>query len=160
MNSVAPVIYTQDGTIDKFSIMVQLDPENKANLARWSSLNKKKLSTPCHTTNTISDHRVRCIQLGLGCCIGGTNLDRRSVDSRGSSTSYHLTRTLSSLPCDQGVLEGLERRSSTAPSGQYNGGLTYQSQGRYNFSPAIQTSHHNVYLVLFSEHYIDNGTPS
>ena len=115
---------------------------------------------PCHTTNTISDHRVRCIQLGLGCCIRGTNLDRRSVDSRGSSTSYQLPRTLSSLPCDQGVLEGLERQSSTAPSGQNNGSLTYQSQGRYNLSPAMQTSHHNGDLVLFSEHHIDSGTPS
>ena len=46
MNSVAPVIYTQEETIDKFSIMVQLDPESKADLAWWSLLNRKKLSTP------------------------------------------------------------------------------------------------------------------
>ena len=46
MNSVAPVIYPQEGTIDKFSIMVQLDPGSKADLAWWSSLDRKKLSTP------------------------------------------------------------------------------------------------------------------
>ena len=28
MNSVAPVNYTQEGSIDKFNIMVQLDPES------------------------------------------------------------------------------------------------------------------------------------
>ena len=78
---------------------------------------------------------------------------------KGSSTSYQLPRTPSSLPCDQSIREGLERQSSTAPSGQYNGGLTYQSQGRYNLSPAVQTSHHNVDLVHFSEHHIDSGTP-
>ena len=114
---------------------------------------------PCYTTNTISDHRVRCTQQGLGCCIGQTNPDWRNVDSRGSNTSYQLPRTPSSLTCDQGIREGLERQSSTAPSVQYNGGLTYQSQGRYNLSLAVQISHHNVDLVHFSEHHIDSGTP-
>ena len=55
--------------------------------------------------------------------------------------------------------EGLERQSSIAPSGQYKDGLTYQSQWRYNLSPAVQINHHNVDLVHFSEHYIDSRSP-
>ena len=46
MNSVAPVDYTQEGTVDKFNTIVQLDPESKTDLAWWSSLNRKDISTP------------------------------------------------------------------------------------------------------------------
>ena len=46
MNSVAPVNYIQEGTTDKFNTIVQLDPESKADLTWWSSLNRKDLSTP------------------------------------------------------------------------------------------------------------------
>ena len=46
MNLVAPVNYIQEGTTDKFNTIVQLDPESKADLTWWSSLNRKDLSTP------------------------------------------------------------------------------------------------------------------
>ena len=46
MNFVAPVNYTQEGTTEKFNTIVQLDPESKADLTWWSSLNRKDLSTP------------------------------------------------------------------------------------------------------------------
>ena len=46
MNSVAPVDYTQDDTTDKFNTIVQLDPDSKADLTWWSSLNRNNLSTP------------------------------------------------------------------------------------------------------------------
>ena len=36
---------------------------------------------PCCTTSAISDHRVRCIQQGLGCCTKGTHPDRWSLDN-------------------------------------------------------------------------------
>ena len=41
--------------------------------------------------------RVRCIQQGLGCCIGRTNPDWRSVDSRESSTSYNYLEFLAAF---------------------------------------------------------------
>ena len=116
--------------------------------------------SPCCTTSTISDHRVRCIQPGLGCCTGGTNPDWRSLNGRGSITSYQLSGTPSSLSCDQGIWEGLEGHSSPTPYGQYNSSLICQSQGRYNLSQAVQTSHHNMDLEHFSEHHIDSRTPS
>ena len=46
MNSVDPVDYTQEGTVDKFNTIVQLDPESKTDLVWWSSLNRKDISTP------------------------------------------------------------------------------------------------------------------
>ena len=65
-----------------------------------------------------------------------------------------------SLSCDQGIWKGLERHSSPTPYGQYNSSFICQSQGRYNLSQAVQTSHHDVDLVHFSEHHIDSRTPS
>ena len=115
---------------------------------------------PCYTTSTISDHRVRCIQPGLGCCTGGINPDWRSLDGRGSNASYQLPGTASSVSCDQGIWKGPERHSSPTPYGQYNSSFICQSLGRYNLSQAVQISHHNVDLVHFSEHYIDSRTPS
>ena len=46
MNLVAPVDYTQEGTADKFNTIVQLDPASETDLAWWSSLNRKDISTP------------------------------------------------------------------------------------------------------------------
>ena len=159
MNSVAPVDYTQEGTAEKFNTIVQLDPGSKADLAWWSSLNRKDISTPVVPTSAISDHRVRCIQQGLGCCTKGTHPDRRSLDSRGSNTSHQLSGTVSSLSCDQGLWEELERHSSPTSYGQHNSSLVCQSQGRYNFSSAVQFSNQDVDLVHFSEHHFDSRTP-
>ena len=114
---------------------------------------------PCCTTSAISDHRVRCIQQGLGCCTKGTHPDRWSLDSRGSNTSHQLSGTVSSLSCDQGLWEGLERHSSPTSYGQHNSSLVCQSQGRYNLSSAVQFSNQDVDLVHFSEHHFDSRTP-
>ena len=132
--------------------------QNRSNMVELTE--QEGFINPCYTTSTISDHRVRCIQPGLGCCTGGTNPDWRSLDGRGSNASYQLSGTASSLSCDQGIWEGLKRHSSPTPYGQYNSSFICQSQGRYNLSQAVQTSHHDVDLVHFSEHHIDSRTPS
>ena len=136
----------------------ELREQSRSNMVELTE--QEGFINPCYTTSTISDHRVGCIQQGLGCCTGGANPDWRSLVGRGSSTSYQLSETASSLSCDQGIWEGLERHSSPTLYGQYNSSFICQSQGRYNLSEAVQTSHHNVDLVSFSEHHIDSRTPS
>ena len=159
MNSVAPVNYTQEGTTDKFNTIVQLDPESKTDLTWWSSLNRKDLLTPVIPPAPSVTIESDASNQGWGAVLEG------QTRTGGVWTAEEATHHINYLELLAAFLAikvfGKDwRDSSLTPYGQYNSSFICQSQGRYNLSQAVQTSHHDVDLVHFSEHHIDSRTPS
>ena len=72
---------------------------SKADLAWWSSLKRKDLSTPVMppAPSMTMESDVSNIFQGLGCCTGRPNLDWRSLDGKGSNTSYQLSELLAAF---------------------------------------------------------------
>ena len=114
------------------------------------------LVNPNYSSSFICDHRVQCIQQGLGCSVEWPDLDRRNLVSTGTGPSHQLPGVIGSVSSIASIREDLVRYSSALPFGQCNSSNIHQPERRHSLQTAVPTSNHNLELVHGKE-YLCHG---
>ena len=110
------------------------------------------------TSQAIHDHRVRCLQHGLGSTPRG-NPDRGTVVKGRVPEPHQLPGAPCSIPSNPVLYEGEVRHNYTTEVGQHNCGVLHKQDGRDSLPTTLQSSSDHMRMDSATE-FIPSGRTS
>ena len=113
---------------------------------------------PNRPTSPIDNHRVRCIQPGLGSSIEWPNSDGGYLVNTGGAP-HQLSRAAGSLLSSPGICQELDGDSNSFQFGQCNSSDIHQSEGRHRLHSAVSVGSQYLDMVHLEGHHHHSRTP-